>query len=329
MLLFMPLFVACSDDDKEIKINYDIDVIDGDWLQYNSGEATATEATFSIKGYTYNGIIYATQGNACTQADTQEGFFAFNHDTQYLRFSIMSEKTGNLKIRAFALQSASDCNISLLNVEFNTIEEYSRIVSKHEVEVGDVIDNSYVAKAGLSGAEFTSLNPSTASVDSEGNITALATGVTFVLAKAGDKQVAVKIDVKSKAWVYASYIGQTIDNVLNIFGSPDVEGSTSETTDAVLYLSPANDLNLSHIQFQYDKTTLEIVRILSIYIDKNNFDAEADYIAKNYIWNDNLGLYLDTDNLHTSKINISPFESEGSYYIHYGSTQYLLENGHY
>lgn len=329
MLLFMPLFVACSDDDKEIKINYDIDVIDGDWLQYNSGEATATEATFSIKGYTYNGIIYATQGNACTQTDTQEGFFVFNHDTQYLRFSIMSEKTGNLKIRAFALQSASDCNISLLNVEFNTIEEYSRIVSKHEVEVGDVIDNSYVAKAGLSGAEFTSLNPSTASVDSEGNITALAAGVTFVLAKAGDKQVAVKIDVMSRARVYSSYIGKSIDKILNIYGTPYDEGVTSATSYGVLYANPSNDLNLSYIQFQYDAITREIVVILAIFADKNAYDTEADYIDKHYFWDNNNNLYLDTDNYYTAKINFTPFEYEGSYYIQCGSTSYFREYGHY
>lgn len=329
MLLFMPLFVACSDNDKEVKIKYDIDVIDGDWLQYNSGETTATEATFRIKGYTYNGIIYSTQGNSCTPKDSQEGFFGFNHDNQHLRFNILSEQTGNMKNAVFALETASDCNMILLNVEFNTIEEYSRIVSKHEVEVGDVINNSYVAKAGLNGAEFISLNPSTASVDSEGNITAVATGITFVLAKAGDKQVAVKIDVMAKSVVYASYIGQPIDNILEIYGNFDVTGATSETTKAVLYQNPASDENLSAIQFQYDTTTLEVVRVLMAYSNKNAYIAEAAYIANHYFWDEDEKCYFDAKNIYQSKVNALAYEQGGTYMIHYGSTPYVLEYGHY
>lgn len=330
MLLLMPLFVACSDDDdKEIKIQHEITEIDGDWLRYSTGETTATEATFSTQGYTFSGIIYSIQGSTCTKTDSQEGFYAFNKETQYLRFSILQEQSGKMSNPIYELKSVSDCNMTLLNVEFNSIEEYSKIVSKNQVGTGTVIDNGYVAKAGLSGAEFVSLNPSTASVDSEGNITAKAAGVTFILAKSGDKQVAVKMDIKPKVQIYASYIGLSIDKILSTYGTPDAQGSTSETTDGALYNTPANDSNLSKIQFQYDATTRAIVRILTIFNDENSYNAEADYVKNNYIWNDNFGVYFETEYWWQSELNILPFEQNGVYYIHYGNTKYLIDNGHY
>ena len=329
MLLLMPLFVACSDDDKEVKVKYDIDVVNGEWLQYSTGATTAVEAAFNIQGYTYSGIVYDTQGNTCVPIDNQEGFFGFNRETQYLRFSMLSELTDHMTSPIYELVASDDCNITLRDVSLNVIEEYSRIVGKHEVEVGKVIDNSYVAKAGLSDAEFISLNPATAAVDSEGNIKAQAAGITFILAKAGDKQVAVKVAVQTRVHMYVSYIGQTIDTILGIYGDPDVTDTTSETSEGMVFKNPESDKSLSKIQIQYDTTTRKVVRVLTLYNDEAGYNADSGYIADNYFWDADFESYFDTENFMKASINILPFEKDGSYYINYGDFQYLIENGHY
>ncbi|MGN1245912.1 MAG: hypothetical protein ACI4UN_04695, partial [Muribaculaceae bacterium] len=92
---------------------------------------------------------------------------------------------------------------------------------------------------------------------------------------------------------------------------------------------PASDENLSAIQFQYDAKTLEVVRILAVYSDKKAYDGEANYISNHYFWDEKEQIYFDTENFYKSKVNALAYVQGGAYMIHYGSTPYFLEYGHF
>ena len=330
-LMFVAMaFVACSDDDY-VKPTFTSSSIDGDWLMYDESGASAMEMSLTSKGFSYAATTYINLRQGQEVYDNLYGYYAFITSNQSLRIQINSERNEMINTNDFSVQNVDDFTLSLYNKKLCCDDVYCRIVAKHETIVGKTISNDYLSSVGFSATEFDALDESVVIVDASGNITTKGVGTTFVIAKNGDKKIAVKVVVVTQVENYVSYIYQsTIDDIIMSYGQPDVEGAITDASSGILYKQPSFDPNLESIQFNYDNTSRLVTRILTVYKDETTFCNDYIFIDNTYIIDESdPTLYYDADDFLKSRVMLSPFIKDNKYYISYNSSTYFMNNKHY
>lgn len=180
-------------------------------------------------------------------------------------------------------------------------------------------------------SEYQVLNNNVATVDESGCVTACGIGSTFVVAKDGDKRVAMKITVTSLVDVHAAEVYESVDDVLEKYGNPDVQADLANNSAGILYKKPSFEPTASAIEFDYDKTSRKVTKIMVKYNSQDSFETDKKYIVDHFYAVD-LGdiYYCDQEDILASKVHILPFLStDGNYYITYGSSTYFFTYGHY
>ena len=332
MLLVALCFTACDSDDDYTKEGFTSDVFDGEWLLCDENDPqTAMEISFMAKGYSYKSSTYINIASVPVLYDKANGFYSYLKSTNSLRILALSENSGMQRTYDFSVKSVSPYSMLLVNKSFNSYDVYSKIVKSVTIGIGAAIDNSYLSECGFSATEFVSINPNVASVDESGNITTNGSGTTYVLAKSGDDKIAVKVTVESMVTTYANLVyNATYSDIMTMYGEPDVTGSASETSVGLVYNNPSFDSTLKGIEIDIDLETEKVTRVLTIYKSESLYKSSVDFIQNNFYEVDFGGTYYcDADDFMYSIVHIKPFEKNGSFYISYGSTYFILQNQHY
>lgn len=332
MLLVALCFTACDSDDDYTKEVFSADSFDGEWLLCDESDPqSVTEIKFTPKGYSYQSNTYVNMGGNPVLYDTYYGFYSYIRSTNSMRINARSEFSGDLHTYDFEVKSIGKYSMLLVNKSFNSYDVYSKIVKSVTIGIGAAIDNSYLSECGFSATEFVSINPNVASVDESGNITTNGSGTTYVLAKSGDDKIAVKVTVESMVTTYANLVyNATYSDIMTMYGEPDATGNASETSVGLVYNNPSFDSTLKGIEIDIDLETEKVTRVLTLYKSESLYKSSVDFILNNFFEVDFGGTYYcDADDFMYSIVHIKPFEKNGSFYISYGSTYFILQNQHY
>lgn len=330
-LLIALCCISCDTDDDFIKQSFTWNDLDGEWLCYDEENgSSAIEMSFLSKGMSYKATAYTDIQNTMNVYDSQYGYYAFLKTTNSLRINVASQTTGRQYTVDYELVDANRYALKLRSKKLNCIDTYYKLVDTKEITFGEAFSMDFSKEADFNPTTFETVNQNIATVDASGMITACGIGTTYVIAKDSDKRLVTKIVVKSYVLDHAAEISESIDDVIDKYGEPQVTGSASATSDAILYKQPAWNPSVMAMQYNYDKTTRMVTRLLVQYQSKEAFENDAKWIAKNFNQVEfGIIYYCDTDDFFTSKIHILPFEKNGIYYVSYGNTAYYFTNGHY
>lgn len=331
ILLAALCFVACDNDEDIVKKTFTINNIDGEWFFYDEENATsAIDMTITAKGLSYQATTYTEINKTPKIYDSQYGFFTYFKSTNSLRIEIHSQKQSQTYSADYELVDVDEYNLKLRNKEFNCIDSYYKVAATVELRYGQTTEIANKLSDKFKPSTFTSVSPQIATVDNNGIVIPTGVGTTFILATDGTKQVAVKIIVNSLADDHAAEVYESIENVLEKYGEPDVMADIANYTAGILYKNPTFEPAVSAIEFDYDKFSLKVTRILAKYASSESYAADVDFIKENFYEEYFKGIcYCDKDNFMSSKVHICPYIQNGSYFVLYGSTTYWLLNGHY
>jgi (2Fe-2S) ferredoxin len=114
----------------------------------------------------------------------------------------------------YLLTDVDDCTLKLCSKKFNCIDVFYKVVDSRELAFGQTAQMDISQISSFTPSEYQVLNNNVATVDESGCVTACGIGSTFVVAKDGDKRVAMKITVTSLVDVHAAEVYESVDDVL-------------------------------------------------------------------------------------------------------------------
>lgn len=330
LLSLVICFAACDKDDDTQNSEASTENMYGEWLLYDGIGGQSFMEVQIDNSSSYKSIAYTTQNGQTQISDIQSGYWGFFAETKSLRISALSETTGMQKTLDFELVEADEYKLVLRDKNLNSRDTYCRIIDSYNTTAGKEIVLDLSNKK-FNATTYNSINTDAATIDSYGKITAVGYGTTFIIAEDSQgNKVAIKVEVDSRARIHASEINKSIDNIYEVYGQPDAEQDQDNGSYIILYRNPSIEPTASGIQFNYNKTSREVTRVLVLYKSEEMCIDDIHYLENNFYYVDFGDYYFcDTEEFLLSTIHILPFESNGSYYIHYGSTQQLLNYGHY
>lgn len=324
--------VACDSDDDVIKKTFTCNDLDGEWLCYDEENGTsAIDMQLAARGYSYQATIFTDIYSNMDVYDSQYGFFSYYKASNMIRMQVASQKEGNSETVDYLLTDVDDCTLKLCSKKFNCIDVFYKVVDSRELAFGQTAQMDISQISSFTPSEYQVLNNNVATVDESGCVTACGIGSTFVVAKDGDKRVAMKITVTSLVDVHAAEVYESVDDVLEKYGNPDVQADLANNSAGILYKKPSFEPTASAIEFDYDKTSRKMTKIMVKYNSQDSFETDKKYIVDHFYAVD-LGdiYYCDQEDILASKVHILPFLStDGNYYITYGSSTYFFTYGHY
>ncbi len=333
ILLAAICITACDSDDEYVQEVIKLEALDGEWLLCDENNPqSAMEVTFIAKGYSYRSTTYVDISSVPTLYEKYNGYYSYVKKTNSLRISALDESSTTQRVFDLEVKSVSPYTMLLINKEYNSYDIYYRMVNKIDIAYGKTVGNSYLHECGFSANEFVSVNPNIAAVDTNGNITAKGPGSTYIIAISGEEKVAIKVTVTSMVGKYAAWIyDATLEEITELFGEPDETGRVSETSIGFLYNNPSLDSHLKALQFNIDRQTKRVTRILALYNSESDYISDVEFVMKQFFAVDYYGLtyFCDAEDFDETRVHINPIENNGSYYISYGSTFFALANGHY
>lgn len=226
---------------------------------------------------------------------------------------IYAHHTSSYKVREL-----KEGKMVLLNQFAGAAETYYRLKDKITVEVGETINN--IVKTD----NYQISDSSVISVDSSGNVSVIGVGTSYLIVNDEDDSYAIEINVLHQSQIFISWLGQSVEKVLEKYGDPDVMGMIG-VNPAILYNNPNN--GIAAIQVQFDMTSFEVTRILVKYSDKSVWSDDLNFISSSL--NVEGDFYFPDDSMLESPYIISGFESESDYFISYNNQIYFNENKHY
>lgn len=332
MLFAATCIIACDSNDDYTQEVFTSDAFDGEWLLCDENDPkSATEVTFISRGFSYRSSTYVNLNKKPELYEKYNGHFVYIKATNSIRLSALAEISSKQCIYDFKVESVKPFTMVLINKEFNSYDEYYRIIKKINIKYGNIIDNSYLTECGFSADEFVSVNSNIASVDANGNITPTGTGSTYIVAKSNEQKIAVKVTVESMATTYSELVyNACLSDIINMFGEPNYTGNASDTSIGLVYENPSSDMTLKTIQFYIDLETEKVTRVLSIYDNEDRYNSDVSFIKQKFFAVEFGNIYYcDAEDFSETRVHIYPFEKDGNYYISYGSTYFFLTNWHY
>ena len=267
--------ISCSDDDHEEIVNFDINLLVGDWISIEAGNATEVNYSYS---HSLKGSIYRNIESNPDLYENMSGTWFYYIKNGIINTEMLYNSSANVKTVSYKLSKLDNYNLELRNQELGSSELYMRIVEKKKVAKGDEFDVNF-SDVSFTVTDYISTSPSILSIDSLGHAIAKKAGIAYVIMKSQDHSAVVRVEVGSLITSLAEELFVTIDDVLNRMGKPDVEGVIDQNK-AIQYSLSNSSLDI--IQYRYDESTRDITTILVSYGSDEEYSSDVSYIKTNY-----------------------------------------------
>jgi len=328
VLCCLSVFTSCKKDDDEQPEIFRSQLM-AEWCTLDDYDNSATVLKLDYADFAWK--TYQNISTTPALIGDLTGYWSYSADSRVIAMSINYSglddlSTQKTSIESFSVAKLTDNSMTLRDTEYGTETTYYRVVESHENVSGEAFEISY-GKDTTAVRSFTSANPSIAQVDNSGYVTTNKTGITFITVNIGDDVAIVKVEVKSRVGVFVQELSWKIDDVLTAHGQPDNSGNVGQNM-AIIYRQSIFDKALSAIQYQYDESTREVTRILTVYKSVADYNTDRAFILANYA---DLGYnsYGPDEDYYSNKYLLNPFEDSGSYYISYNNFEYYRKAGHF
>lgn len=273
---------ACNGDGKneEEQSSVEISLMQGQWLCVNEGLNTAEFIDFSqlyFAGYTYKNCSFNPEkGNPIS------GNWGYFKNGDILRMDVNYSETNSSVSKSYKILQLNNFLLQIEDIELTTTKLYHKVVETHSIKSGEVFDIGYRSDM-LKDAIYESFNETIAEVDKSGKVKGKKTGTCFIAIKSGSTKVYVIVEVGLRLPTYTSEIMSNIDAIVEEHGNPTKTGKHKEGKFMIaFYINPQFDSGLSEIDYCYDEQTKEIIYIYCTYKNREGYDADIEYLDKNY-----------------------------------------------
>lgn len=322
ILLLAAFLVSCSEDESgngKMPVS-DPHELSGEWVAPN---ASNTYYTFIGLQENYKVTYYVVQNIVGSQSvsDKDEGSWRLYDDRVELIFDMMRRYLPTQSLIGFE----ENC-MTLRSNEFNTTDKFYRVVEDLNLEAGQTAPISYLSEAGLSGAELTSTNPEVVTVSADGVVRAIQDGTAFISIKLGDDLVFVKVEVNGRIKRFAAETHLSITDIVEKYGTPDGMFVIDEEKDGLYYMFPESDPDMYALQYRYNKYTLQIEQVQTVYNAEDAFVADwsylDEYFYRQYDWSDYS--YTQNERVWSNEYmaTVRVQSTEPSYWITYTNLDY-------
>lgn len=327
-ILLMSLTIgitACSDSDTDDNNGkYEGSQFQGQWCAIDGPVAMI----LNLEKSSLTGEVYLNLNTTPTLYEMLSGTWYYYPANDMLQLDMLHTSNGHQSTGSYKIVQTTNRVMKLREQSTGAEDVFYRLVETRTLDQGSSFTVSYDGGGSFQPIGYTSSNNLIVSVDSKGKVTATGQGVAFIsVYSAQDETVVFKINVVGIVGQFTSEVVSNIDAIINIHGAPDVTGQSGQN-QAILYRQPSAYPALSALQYQYDESTREVTRILTRYATMEGYTADANFVLANFLdLGENLyGLNID---FKSNKFLISPFVSDGQYYISYNNEQYFLREGHF
>lgn len=320
-------FTACgsdSDDGGNNKGKYTSSLFQGQWCAMDGGVAMV----LNLEQSSLTGEVYLNLNTTPTLYETLSGTWYYYSANDMMQLEMLHSSNGNRSTESYKVVQANDQMMKLREQSTGAEDVFYRLVGTRTLDQGSSFTISYDGGGSFQPVGYSSSNNSIATVDNKGLVTATGQGVAFIsVYSAQDEVVVVKVEVAGIVENFTKEVLSNIDAIIQRYGTPDLTGQSGQS-QAIAYRQPSAYPALNIMQYQYDESTREVTRILTRYNTMEGYTADASFVIANYL---DLGgnLYgLKTD-FTANEYLISPFISDGQYFISYNNEQYYLREGHF
>lgn len=301
------IFSGCKTDPDTDTPVIDISLLQGEWLSLDNTQNLITDVSFSQ--YRFSGSVYKN-----SEIDyTIEGRWAYVASSGRLTMDIDYSTSSSIVSKTYSISNLNKNMLQLNDIELSSQKTFYRVVEKYDICIGDQLYIRYGTE-GMSYSTYTSSDTKIAIVDEFGNVTAKNIGTCFVSIKDATTTCYVKIVVSPRVPKYSEEILFNIDKILQVYGTPT---KTSEYNGLKIadYDFPSFDTGLIGVEYWYDETTRHVREIFTFYKNKDAYNAEVDYLSKNFYELD--GTYCLYKEVSRNNFYIYPYTLDGLLIIGY------------
>lgn len=294
---------SCADDDNSGITNPIRGSIVGEWF---NDQSKGSEKLFAV-GHYYDDGAY---DKCFVWINKDQNSYDYSNGTYSFINSIYTENINNAST-SFDVQYMDGYSLIISNSDLGAFEKFNRIVDTYDMVVGE--ERLYVIEdIDFIPTEYVSTDPSIATVDDAGIIHAVKQGMTFIKATSSLGTAVICINVTDPNNIiddFASYIGASIDDIKNIYGTNyiDLYNGTAAERNYNIY-----DKYVEHAVFMYFARTIFNISInLREYAD---WDAILSSYRSKYDKDENNDqVFTTTIRGKKVKINVMPFDNTISF----------------
>ena len=324
VVLTIGITACSSDSDSDSKGKYESSLFQGQWCAVEGPVAMI----LNLEKSSLTGEVFLNLNTTPTLYETLSGTWYYYSANNMMQLEMLHSSDGHQITTTYKVLKANSLLISMREQSTGAEDVFYRLVDSRTIDEGNSFVINYNGGTSFQAVSYASSNPSIASVDNTGKVTAKGQGVAFISAYSQQEEaVIIKVKVIGNVEHFVTELTSDIETITRTHGTPDVTGQSGQN-QAILYRQPESHPSLSALQYQYDESTRKVTRILTLYKTSEGYKGDADYIKANYL---DLGdnMYGLKEDFKDNAFLISPFVSDGQYYVSYNNTLYFWEKGHY
>jgi hypothetical protein len=317
-ILGVVAFMSCNDDNDSHSndATIDISLIYGEWVAPDAAKEYFSILNLRDSKAAFFSIIQPQLGNSSIYTE-DKGNWAI-YDTKTLSISLLNYNALN-----FDIVEVNNDMMRLRDVKYNTMVTFYHVVETIEMAAGQDAEILFLKSRNANFSEIASTNEKVVTVSDNGIVKAHQGGVAFVSIVSNENTVFAKFIVKSRVDRFAEETHNTIKEILDKYGDPDLAGQLSEKVYGIAYNSSLKDSEIQYVEYDFDIETLEIIRIITIYNSKDAHDGDWEYLNDNfYLIPADIDLYGKYERFWDNSFLITPFYNDGKSYINYINQDY-------
>lgn len=312
-------FLACSEDnnsgEKQHEYVFDNSQLVGEWVSINSSKSIYSNLVLG-NSLRCDYFIYQNETGDKSVLVKDYGSWYWYKDRQIMGFLLADNK-----VPYHQISELSTGKMCLRNIETNATDTYYRVVEEVSIEAGQEATIQYVQ--GQSGLSLTSCNEVVAEVSSDGIVSGLQGGTTFIEIEGRENPCYVKVNVNSRIDRYSEETHFSIDEIIEKYGEPDLSGSLGGVKMAILYYNPDSELKL--VQYDYDMFSHVVALIHTAYYNEDAFFADVDYLDNHFFLLDGFTtgyFYGKEKRSWDNPFIVTPFIKDGTMYVNFKNQDY-------
>ena len=328
--IFLLSVMSCNDDETINDRNYDPMDLYGEWLFYDGTNKFSAVHMIIDNNAKLKLDVYANYETSGEPWRTAVGSWFYSSRTKHMKTTSLYEAQEVSIDKSYDIMNVDNCTLKMLDTDTHSFVTYHRVINTYNKFMSETfrIENY---PDGFSPSEYISLNEKIVTVSADGLIMTKTPGQTFVVAKDGERKVAVKIIVETNVKEHAAEVNQDNLNIWLKYGIPDsknMKGFDNGIT-AYWYFNPESEPFLKQLKFNIDQKTNTVTCIEAIYNSNVALENDCNYIK--YIYN---YCIVNNSKRYVEK-SFSTF-GESLYFVQiynngiaFVSTQYFLTHGYY
>lgn len=323
------IFTGCNNDDFNNETPYNATDIIGEWLFYEDiNKSYVTNLTLHSNS-TLETYLYRYPGENNYISEIGSGIWTFSRSTKNLESRVTYLSSQTIKTNNYTIEDVDAYSLKMYDKQLHSHDTYIRVANNYNLFMDEKLGIKDIVtdfNADFNANEYESLNQNIASVNNEGIITSTGIGTTFIIAKDGDRKLAIRINVNNGVSRHASEVNSNIASIIKKYGNNYLHLDRDEIgygLSVIAYKKPESEPCAQELQYHYEPYSGSIVCIEAIYESEKSLQNDLNYLRNHYIY-----LALPTTTLYVAA-NVTSF-SDSDYYImpltnglRYGSTNFL------